>query len=90
MCIEAGLSRCLLSYVPWVVEGLFVGYKDVQGGFEELWNILTGGRQRNGGFSREKIRGVSMPPCLLQSTLSSAKLAGQPGHLSVRGSLPLI
>jgi hypothetical protein len=50
MCIEAPLSRCLLSYVPWVVEGLFVGYKDVQGGFEELWNIGTQDRQRNEGI----------------------------------------
>jgi hypothetical protein len=38
------------------------GHNDLLGGFEELECIVPQGRQRNHGFSREKIRGVSMPP----------------------------
>jgi hypothetical protein len=36
MCTETWLSRCLLGWVPWVVEDSFVGYKGIQGGFEGL------------------------------------------------------
>jgi hypothetical protein len=49
------------------VDGSFVGYNDLQEGFEELYCIVNQGRQRNRGYSRDKIRGVSMPPCPLQS-----------------------
>ena len=46
---------------PWVVEVLFIGYKDVQGGFEVLWNFVAQGRQRNQGFFSGMLRGVSNP-----------------------------
>src|SRR5215218_7940528 len=37
-CVEeGGLSRCLLGSVPWVVESLPLGYKSIQGAFQELW-----------------------------------------------------
>ena len=49
------------------VDGSFVGYNDLQEGFEELYCIVNQGRQRNREFSREKIRGVSMLHCPLQS-----------------------
>ena len=41
-----------------VVEGSLRGYNDLKGGSEELERIMVRGRQRNGGFSRERIRGV--------------------------------
>jgi hypothetical protein len=40
------------------VECSFVGFNDLQGDFEELQDRVAQGRQRNGGFSRERIRGV--------------------------------
>ena len=49
------------------VEPPLLGYNDLQEGFEELYCIVNQGRQRNREFSREKIRGVSMPPCPLHS-----------------------
>jgi hypothetical protein len=55
-----------LSYLlgPLAVESPLLGYNDLLGGFEELDCIVPQGRQRNRGFSREKIRGVdaSLPP----------------------------
>jgi hypothetical protein len=39
-------------------------------------------RQSNREFSREKIRGVSMPPPPYKVPLSSPKPADQPGHYS--------
>jgi hypothetical protein len=52
---------------PRAVESPLLGHNDLLGGFEELDCIVPQGRQRNRGFSREKIRGVSMPPCPLRS-----------------------
>jgi hypothetical protein len=49
------------------VECPLLGYNDLEEGFEGLYCIVNQGRQRNRGFSRDKIRGVSMPPCPLQS-----------------------
>jgi hypothetical protein len=40
------------------VESPLRAYNDLLGGFEELYCIVPQGRQRNRGFSREKIRGV--------------------------------
>jgi hypothetical protein len=37
MCIEAGLSPRLVRQVLWAVNGSFVGYEGIQGGFERLW-----------------------------------------------------
>jgi hypothetical protein len=45
------------------VEGLLLGYKGIQGGLEELDCIVNQGRQRNGRFSSDEIRGVSGLPC---------------------------
>jgi hypothetical protein len=53
------------------------------GGFEELDCIVPQGRQRNGGLSRVRIRGVSMPPCTLQSITFLSQTPDQPGQLSV-------
>jgi hypothetical protein len=49
------------------VECPFLDFNGVQGGFEGLQGEVAQGRQRNRGFSRAKIRGVSMPRCPLQS-----------------------
>jgi len=40
------------------VDGSFVGYKGIQEGFEELWNLRGEDRQRNEGFFSGMIRGV--------------------------------
>jgi hypothetical protein len=42
MCAKAGLSRRLVRYILWAVEGLSLGYKGIQGGFEELWKVWEG------------------------------------------------
>jgi hypothetical protein len=42
MRIEAGLSRCLLGQVPWVVESPSLSCKGIQGGFERLWKSGAG------------------------------------------------
>jgi hypothetical protein len=63
MCIQADLNRCPMCKLLRAVESPLRAYNDLLGGFEELDCIVPQGRQRNGGFSREKIRGVSMPPC---------------------------
>ena len=64
---QFGAKPSVLSTIK-VRDDLFVGYNDVLGGLEELYCIVNEGQQRNQGFSREKIRDVSMPPCPLQST----------------------
>jgi hypothetical protein len=58
VCIQADLSRCAKCKVLRAVESPLLGYNDLLGGFEELDCIVPQGRQRNGGFSRERIRGV--------------------------------
>jgi hypothetical protein len=72
------------------VEDLFNGLKDIQGGFEVLYCIVDQGRQRSRGFSRDKIRGVSMPVCPLQSIFFLSQTPDQPGQVSFKGGLPLI
>jgi hypothetical protein len=67
MCIEAALNRCPMCKVLRAVECPLLGYNDLQAGFEELWSIVSQGRQKNREFSREKIRGVSGLPCPQQS-----------------------
>ena len=67
VCVHADLSHCLICKVLRAVESPLRGYNDLLGGFEELDCIVPQGRLRNGGFSREKIRGVSIPPCSLRS-----------------------
>ena len=44
MCVEAALNRCPICKVLWAVEDPFSGYKDFQGGFEELERIMVWGR----------------------------------------------
>jgi hypothetical protein len=64
MCIQADIvDRCPKCKVPWAVESPLSGYNNLQGGFEELYYIVNQDRQRNSGFSRDKIRGVSVLPC---------------------------
>ena len=46
---------------PRAVEDLVSGLKVVQGGFEQLWNILAQGRQRNRGSLSVYVSGVSRP-----------------------------
>jgi hypothetical protein len=58
--IQADLSRCLVRQVLWVVKIVFAGYKHIQGGFEELWNIVARGRWRNRWPLGCSVRGVSM------------------------------
>jgi hypothetical protein len=41
------------------VEGSFVSYKGIQGGFEQLWNLRGGDRQRTRGLFSAMLRGVS-------------------------------
>jgi hypothetical protein len=57
------ISQCEpLSHLlgPWAVDGSFVSYKGIEGGFEEPW-ISGRDRQRNRGFFSGMIRGVSDP-----------------------------
>ena len=49
------------------VECPLLAYNDLQEGFEKLYCIVNQGRQRNRGFQGDKIRGMSMPLCPLQS-----------------------
>ncbi len=55
------MSRCLVCQVLWAVDGLFVGYKGIEGGFEELWSIVLGG-------SAEELGGLL---CLWQGCVGS-------------------
>ena len=43
------------------MEGPLLGYNNVLGGLEELYCIVTQGRQRNRGFFSGMLRGVSNP-----------------------------
>jgi hypothetical protein len=83
VCIQADLSRCAKCKVLRAVESPLRGYNDLLGGFEELDCIVPQGRQRNGGLSRVRISGVSMPPCTLQSITFLSQTPDQPGQLSV-------
>jgi hypothetical protein len=76
--------------VPWAVERPLRGYNNVLGGLEELYCIVNQGRQRNQGFSREKIRNVSGLPCPYKVSLPSPNTPDQPGHVSFKGGLLLI
>ena len=58
VAVEAGLGHCPMCKALRAVEGLLLGYKGIQGGLEELDCIVPQGRQRNGRFSRERIKGV--------------------------------
>ena len=51
-----------LSYLsgPWAVDGSFVSYKGIQGGFEELWTSGAGSAEEPGFFSG-MVKGVSDP-----------------------------
>src|SRR5919107_1768339 len=64
------LNRCAMCKVLLVVECPLLAYNNVLGGFEELYCIVDQGRQRNGGFSRERIRGVWKPLCPYKASLS--------------------
>jgi hypothetical protein len=59
VCVQADLSRCLVCQVLWAVESLPLGYKSIQGAFQELWRVWLRGRQRNRGFFSDLVRGVS-------------------------------
>jgi hypothetical protein len=82
VCVQGDLSRCPMCKVLRAVESPLLGHNDLQGDFEELCCIVSQGRQRNRGFSREKFRGVSMPPCPLQSIPFLSQTPDQSGHYS--------
>jgi hypothetical protein len=50
MCVEAGLSHYYMCKVLRAVESLFIGYNDLQGGFEELWSIGDWGSAEESGL----------------------------------------
>jgi hypothetical protein len=52
MCIEAGLSPRLVRQIRWAVNGSFVGYEDIQGGFEQLWMPGAGSAEEPGILQR--------------------------------------
>jgi hypothetical protein len=47
--VQADLDRCPMCKILWTVEGSFAGLKGMQGAFEEFWNIVAQGWQRNRG-----------------------------------------
>jgi hypothetical protein len=67
MCIEAGLSPRLVPQVLWAVDGSFVGYEGIQGGFERLWMSGAGSAEEPGLLQRhaqgcvERLRGLEVP-----------------------------
>jgi hypothetical protein len=79
-----------MCQVLWAVESPLRGYNDLNGGFEELDCIVDQGRQRYGGFSREKVRGVSMPPCHLVSISFLSQTPRSARSLHSSSGLPLI
>jgi hypothetical protein len=81
MCVQADLSRRLLGQVPWVVESMPLVYKDIQGGFEELWESGAGSVEEPGLHERED-QGCD---CLLapyKVSLSSPEPRDQSGRYS--------
>jgi hypothetical protein len=48
---EADLSRLPYLLGAWAVDGSFVGYKGIEGGFEELWKAGAGIGRGIGGSS---------------------------------------
>jgi hypothetical protein len=90
VCVQGDLDGCPMCKVLRAVEGSFVGYKGIQGAFEELYCILAQGRQRKRGFSRDDIRGVSMPTCPLQSTSFLSQSPRSARSLLSSSGLPLI
>ena len=64
---RSDLSCCLTCYVLWAVDGSFVSYKGIQGGFEELWISGAGSAeepgivQRHGQGCVEPSRGLEDP-----------------------------
>jgi hypothetical protein len=43
---------------PWAVDGSFVSYKDIEGGFEELWMSGAGSTEEPGIVQRHAQGGV--------------------------------
>jgi hypothetical protein len=73
MCIQAGLSCHLTCEVLWAVEGSFVSYKGIEGGFEEL-SISGAGLeeeqkilQRSSQGCVERLRGLEDPKLSLST-----------------------
>jgi hypothetical protein len=46
---------------PGAVDGSFISYKGIQGGFENLWNTLGRDWQRNRSFFNGMVRGLTNP-----------------------------
>src|SRR5215218_6804255 len=76
---EGGLSRCLLGWVPWVVEGSFVSYKGIEGGVEELWRSGAGPAEELETLRLSRQGCVEVPlastePCVPLSNPTSAHI----------------
>jgi hypothetical protein len=82
VCVQADSNRCPMCKLLRAVESPLRAYNDLLGGFEELDCIVPQGRQRNRGFSSEKISGVSDLPCPLQNTPFLSQPPDQRGHYS--------
>jgi hypothetical protein len=52
MCVQGDLKAALNGQVGRVVQTTFFGYRDVLGGFEELWNMWLRARRTIGGLLR--------------------------------------
>jgi hypothetical protein len=48
VCIEAICTAFPIPSSPSGLKGLFLGYNDLQGGFEELWNKCSGSAEELG------------------------------------------
>ena len=60
MCVQGDLKAAIYGQVGRVVQTTFFGYRDVLGGFEELWNMWLRARRRIGELLRgvlEEVRG---------------------------------
>jgi hypothetical protein len=52
VCLQGDLKAAIYGQARWVLETMFFGYRDVLGGFEELWNMWLSARRTIGGFLR--------------------------------------
>jgi hypothetical protein len=67
VCVQGDLSHCLLGQAPWVVEGLSLGYKGIQGAFEEL-------RRSGEGSAEEQV----MRQCSSQGRVEARRCPSKP------------
>src|SRR3712207_3752599 len=68
VCVQADLSRCPMCKVLWAVDGSFLSYKDIQGGFEELRKSGAGSAEEL-GTSSAAWSGVRRTPARLRRSL---------------------